>query len=163
MNGLHIEPPRECKQSLLPANSIGGDTSLSTNSILHCRHEVDKQTQDPNDKLQDTETSPIAPDDMMASEERSMYDNDVPPIIPVSPSHNELIILGTNGGGLAHCVVLPSEIDGVDVERNALVPTLENINMLNAAPISIQEVATHPMPPLQPWNCSNHRQVCLED
>jgi hypothetical protein len=50
VNGPHIEPPRERKQSLLPANSTGGDASLSTNPILHGGQEVDNQTQDPNDR-----------------------------------------------------------------------------------------------------------------
>jgi hypothetical protein len=76
-----------------------------------------------------------------------MHDNDVPPIKPVSPSRNALIVQGTDGGGPIHCVVLSSGIDGVDTEENAPVPTLENINTFNAAPIDIQEVATHPMPP----------------
>jgi hypothetical protein len=150
VNGPHIEPPRECEQSLLPANSIGGDASLSTNLILQSGQEVDIQTQDPNDELQDTRTSPTASGDMMASEERPMHDNDVPPTNPVSPSRNELLVQGTDGGGPAHCVLLPSGIDGVDTEGNAPVPTLEIINMLNAAPVGIQEVATHPMPPSQP-------------
>jgi hypothetical protein len=65
MNGPHIEPPREREQSLLPANSIGGDALLSTNPILHGGQEVDNQTQDPNDELQDTRTSPTASGDMM--------------------------------------------------------------------------------------------------
>jgi hypothetical protein len=34
VNGPHIEPPRKHEQSLLPANSIGGDASLSTTPIL---------------------------------------------------------------------------------------------------------------------------------
>jgi hypothetical protein len=149
VNGPHIEPPRECEQSLLLANSIGGDASLSTNPILHGGQEVDNQTEDPNDELQDTGTSPTASGDMMASEERPMHDNDVPPTNPVSPSRNELLVQGTDGGGPTHCVLLPSGIDGVDTEGNAHVPTLENINMLNAAPVGIQEVATNPMPPSQ--------------
>jgi hypothetical protein len=78
---------------------------------------VDNQTQDPNDELQDTRTSPTAPGDTMASEERPIHDNDVPPIKPVSPSRNELIIQGTDGGGPAHYMVLPSGIDGVDTEE----------------------------------------------
>jgi hypothetical protein len=53
----------------------------------------------------------------MASEERPIHDNDVPPIKPVSPSRNELIIQGTDGGGPAHYMVLPSGIDGVDTEE----------------------------------------------
>jgi hypothetical protein len=80
MNRSHIEPPRECEQSLLLANSTGSDASLSTNPILHGGQEVDNQTQDPNDELQDTRTSLIASDDTMASEEHPMDDNDVPPI-----------------------------------------------------------------------------------
>jgi hypothetical protein len=79
-----------------------------------------------------------------------MHDNDVPPINPVSHSRNELLVQGTDGGGPTHCVLLPGGIDGVDTEGNAPVPTLENINTLNAAPVGIQEVATHPMPPSQP-------------
>jgi hypothetical protein len=79
-----------------------------------------------------------------------MHDNDVPPTNPVSPSRNELLVQGTDGGGPPHCVLLPSGIDGVDMEGNAPVPTLEIINMLNAAPVGIQEVATNPMPPSQP-------------
>jgi hypothetical protein len=150
MNGPHIEPPREREKSLLPANSTGSDASLSTNPILHGGQEVDNQTQDPNDELQDTGTSPTVPGDTMAIEECPIHDNDVPPINPVSHSRNELFVQGTDGGGPAHCVVLPSGIDGVDTERNALVRTLENINTLNAAPVGIQEVATHPMPPSQP-------------
>jgi hypothetical protein len=150
VNGPHIEPPRERKQSLLPANSISGDASLSTNSILYGGQEVDNQIQDPNDKFQDTGTSPTVSGDMMASEECPMHDNDVPPTNPVSPSRNELLVQGIDGGGPAHCVLLPSGIDGVDTEGNAPVPTLENINMLNAAPVGVQEVATHPMPPSQP-------------
>jgi hypothetical protein len=47
--------------------------------------------------------------------------------------------------------VLPSGIDGVDTEGNAPAPSVENINTLNAAPVGIQEVATHLMPPSQPW------------
>ena len=66
------------------------------------------------------------------------------------PPRNELIVQGIDGGGPTYCVVLPSGIDGVGMEGNALVPTLENINMLNAAPFYIQEVATHLMPPFQP-------------
>jgi hypothetical protein len=79
-----------------------------------------------------------------------MHDNDVPPINLVPPPRNELLVQGTDGGGPAHCVVLPSGIDGVDTEGNAPVPTVENINTLNATPVGIQEVATHPMPPFQP-------------
>jgi hypothetical protein len=168
VNGLYIEPPRERKQSLLPANSIGGDASLSTNSILHGRQEVDNQTQDPNDELQDTETSPTASGDMMASEERPMHDNDVPPTNPVSPSHNELLVQGTNGGGPTHCMLLPSGIDGVDTEGNAHVPTLEIISILNTPPVGIQEVTTNPMPPSQPRQlfkspaCVPRRPVCIQ-
>jgi hypothetical protein len=92
VNGPHVEPPREREQSLPLANSIGGDASLSTNPILHGGHEVDNQTQDPNDELQDTGTSPIAPGDTMASEERPMHDNDVPPINLVSSFRNELLV-----------------------------------------------------------------------
>jgi hypothetical protein len=44
VNRLHIEPPREREQSLLPANSTGGDASLNTNPILHGGQEVDNQT-----------------------------------------------------------------------------------------------------------------------
>jgi hypothetical protein len=92
VNEPHIEPPRECEQSFLPANSIGGDASLSTNPILHGGQEVDNQTQDHNDELQDTGTSPTTSGDMMASEERPMHENDVPPTNPVSPSPNELLV-----------------------------------------------------------------------
>jgi hypothetical protein len=161
VNRLYIEPPRECEQSLLPANSTGGDASLSTNPILHGGQEVDNQTQDPNDELQDTGTSPTAPGDTMASEERPMHDNDVPPINPISPSLNELLVQGDDGGGPAHCVVLPSGIDGVDMEGKAPISTLEYINTLNTAPVGIQEVVTHPMPPIRclhpnHGSCSNH-------
>jgi hypothetical protein len=92
VNGLHIEPPREREQSFLPTNSTSGDASLSTNPILHGRQEVDNQTQDPNDELQDTGTSPTAVGDTMAFEEHPMHDNDVLPINPVSPSRNELLV-----------------------------------------------------------------------
>jgi hypothetical protein len=168
VNGPHIEPPREREQSLLPANFIGGDASLSFNPILHGGQEVDNQTQDPNDELQDTGSFPTASGDMMASEERPMHDNDVPPTNPVSPSRNELLVQGTDGGGPAHCILLPSRIDGVDTEGNAPVPTLEIINMLNAAPVGIQEVATHLMPPSQPRQLFKsptsvpQRPVCIQ-
>jgi hypothetical protein len=168
VNEPHIEPPRKCEQSLLPANSTGGDASLSTNPILHGGHEMDNQTQDPNDELQDTGTSPTASGDMMASEERPMHDNNVPPTNPVSPSHNELLVQRTDGGGPAHCMLLPSGIDGVDTERNAPVLTLEIINVLNAAPVGIQEVATHPMFPSQPRQLFKspasvpRRPVCIQ-
>ena len=79
-----------------------------------------------------------------------MHDNDVPPTNPVSPSRNELIVEGIAGKGPAHCVVLPSAIEGFHTERNAPVPTLENICMLNAALFGIQEDATHPTLPYQP-------------
>jgi hypothetical protein len=104
----------------------------------------------------------------MASEERPTHDNDVPPTNPVSPSRNELLVQGTDGGGPVHCVLLPSGIDGVDAEGNAPVLTLENINMLNAAPVGIQEVATHPMPPSQPQQLFKsptsmpRRPVCIQ-
>jgi hypothetical protein len=168
VNAPHIEPPREREQSLLLANSTSGDASLNTNPILHGGQEVDNQTQDPNDEFQGTETSPTALGDAMASEERPMHDNDVPPINPVSPSCNELLVQGTDGGGPVHCVVLLSRIDGIDTEGNAPVPTLENINTLNAAPVGIQEVATHPMPPSQPRQLFKspasvpRRPVCIQ-
>ena len=79
-----------------------------------------------------------------------MHDNDVLPINPVSPSRNELFIQGTNSGGPTNSMVLPRKIDGIDTERNAPIPTLENIYTLNIAPIGIREVATHLMPPSQP-------------
>jgi hypothetical protein len=47
VNEPHIEPPREREQSLVPANSIGSDETLSTNPILHGGQEVN-QTEDPN-------------------------------------------------------------------------------------------------------------------
>jgi hypothetical protein len=168
VNEPHIKPPRECEQSLVPANSIGGDTSLSTNPILHGGQEVDNQTEDPNHELQDTGTSPTGSGDMMASEEHPMHDNDVPSTNPVSPSRNELLVQGTDGGGPPHCVLLPSGIDGVDMEGNAPVPTLEINNMLNAAPVGIQEVATNPMPPSQPRQLFKspasvtRRPVCIQ-
>jgi hypothetical protein len=65
-------------------------------------------------------------------------------------------------------VVLPSGIDGVDTEGNAPIPTLENINTLNATPVGIQEVATHPMPPSQPRQLFKspasvpRRSVCIQ-
>ena len=151
VNRPYIEPPREHEESLPPANSTSGDTSLRTNSTMHGRQGVDNQTQDPNDELQDIETSLTTSGDTMASEEHPMYDNDVPPINPVLPSRNEIIVQGADGGGPAHCVVFPNRIYGVDTKKNARLPTLENINMLNATPIGIQEVATHPTPPSQPW------------
>jgi hypothetical protein len=120
-----------------PANSIGGDTSLSTNPILHGGQEVDNQTEDTNHELQDSGTSPNGSGDMMASEERPMHDNDVPSTNPVSPSRNELLVQGTDGGGPPHCVLFPSGTDGVDTEGNAPVPTLEINNMLNAALVGI--------------------------
>jgi hypothetical protein len=150
INGPHVELPREREQSLPPTNSIGGDASLNTNHILHGGEEVDNQTQVPNDELQDTGTSPTILGKTMASEERPMHDNDAPPINQASPLYNERLIQSTDDRGPAHCVVLPSGIDGVDTEGNAHVPTVENINTLNAAPVGIQEVATHPMPPSQP-------------
>jgi hypothetical protein len=134
---------------LPPANSIGGDASLSTNPILHGGQEVDSHTEDPNDELQDTGTSPTTPGDTMASKERPMHHNDVPLINQASPLRNERLVQGTDGRGPTHCVVLPSGIDRVDTEGNAPVPTVEKINTLNAAPIGIQEVVTHPMPPSQ--------------
>ena len=91
-NRPHIEPPREREQSLPPANSIGNDASLGINPILHNRQEVDNQIQDPNDELQDIGTSSIVLGGTMASKERPMHDNDVPPINPVSTSRNEAIV-----------------------------------------------------------------------
>ena len=79
-----------------------------------------------------------------------MHDNDVPPINQASSLYNECLIQSTDDQGPAYCIVLPSAIDGVDTEENAPVPTVKNINILNAAPVGIQEVATHLMPPSQP-------------
>jgi hypothetical protein len=65
-------------------------------------------------------------------------------------------------------MLLPSGIDGVDTEGNAPVPTLEIINMLNTAPVGIQEVATNPMPPSQPRQLFKspasvpRRTVCIQ-
>jgi hypothetical protein len=111
---------------------------------------VDNQTQVPNDELQDTRTSPTTLDDTMASKEHPMHDNDVPPINRASLLHNEHLVQSTDDRGPTHCVVLPSGIDGVDTEGNVVVPSMENINTLNADLVGIQEVATHPMPPSQP-------------
>ena len=133
-----------------PVNSTDGDASLRTNPTLYGTQGVHNQTEDRNDELQDTGTSPSALGDTMASEEGRMHDNDVPPINPMFPSCNEPIVQGIHVGSPAHCVVPPSRIDGVDMEGNASVPTLENIHTLNAAPVNIQEVATHPRPPSSP-------------
>jgi hypothetical protein len=134
------------------ANSISGDASLNTNHILHGRQEVDNQTQVPNDELQDIGTSPTAPGEMVTSEERPMLDNDAPSI----------------NRGPTHYVVLPSGVDGVDTEGNTPVPGVENINTLDAAPVSIREVATHLMPPSQPRQLFklpanvSQRPVCIQ-
>jgi hypothetical protein len=64
--------------------------------------------------------------------------------------------------------VLPTGIDGVDTEGNAPVPSVENINTLNATPVGIQEVATHLMPPSQPRQLFKspanvpRRPVCIQ-
>jgi hypothetical protein len=76
-----------------------------------------------------------------------MHDNDAPPINRASSLHNERFVQSIDGQDPAHCIMLPSGIDGIDKEGNASVPTVENINTVNAAPVGIQEVATHPMPP----------------
>jgi hypothetical protein len=57
--------------------------------------------------------------------------------IELPPLHNECLIQSTGDRGPAHCVVLPSGIDGVDTEGNAPVPSMENINTLNAALVDI--------------------------
>jgi hypothetical protein len=149
VNEPHVELPREREQSLPPANSIGGDASLSTNHILHGGQQVDNQIQVPNDELQDIGTSLTVPGKTMASEERPMRDNDVLPINQASPLHNERLVQSIDDRGPAYCVVLLSGIDRVDTKGNAHVPSVENFNTLNAAPVSIQEVATHPMLPSQ--------------
>ena len=74
----------------------------------------------------------------------------MPPINLVSPSRNEFIVEGIAGGGPAHCMLLPSGIEGVHTEENAPVPTLENISTPHAIHAGIQEDATHPTPPSQP-------------
>jgi hypothetical protein len=73
-----------------------------------------------------------------------MPDNDVPPINRASPFHNERLVQSIDDRGSTHCVVLLSEIDGVHTEGNAPAPGMENINMLDAAPLSIREIAIHP-------------------
>jgi hypothetical protein len=150
------------------ANSISGDASLNTNHILHGRQEVDNQTQVPNDELQDIGTSPTAPGEMVTSEERPMLDNDAPSINRASPFHNERLVQTTDDRGPTHYVVLPSGVDGVDTEGNTPVPGVENINTLDAAPVSIREVATHLMPPSQPRQLFklpanvSQRPVCIQ-
>jgi hypothetical protein len=111
VNEPQIEPPREREQNFIPTNSIGGNASLSTNPILHGGQEVDNQTQDHNDELQDTGTSLTASGDMMASEEHPMHDNDVSPTNLVSPSPNKLLVQGTDGGGPTHCVLSQHRIE----------------------------------------------------
>jgi hypothetical protein len=97
-----------------------------------------------------------------------MHDNDVPHINQAFPLRNECLVQGTDDQGPAHCVVLPSRIDGVDTEGNTPIPTVENINTLNVAPVGIQEVATHPMPPSQPRQLFKspanvpRRSVCIQ-
>jgi Protein of unknown function (DUF 659)/hAT family C-terminal dimerisation region len=146
-NTPHVEPRGEREQSLPPANSFGGDASLRTNPLLHGTQGTNNQTEGPNDELQDTGTSPTAPGDNMASQERPMHGNVVPPTNPVSPSRNEVIVQDVDRERPAHCLVLPSGIDGVGTEGNAPIPALENINSFNAAPVDIHEVATPLMPP----------------
>jgi hypothetical protein len=163
MNGPHVEPPREREQNLPPTNSIGGDASLSTNSILHGRQEVDNQIQDPNDELQDTGTSPTAPGDTMASKERPMHDNDVPRINQASSLRNEHLIQGTDGRGPAHCVVLPSGIDELTRKEMHLFRPWKTLTR------SMQLLSAYKrLPPIRclhpnHGSCSNHRQMCLED
>jgi hypothetical protein len=138
------------------------------NPILHGGQEADNQIQDPNDELQDIGTSPTAPGDMTAFEERPMHDNGVPLINQASSLRNEHPVQGTDGRGPAHCVVPPNGIDGIGTEGNAPVPTVENINTFNAALVDVQEVATHPMPPSQPRQLFKslanvpQRPVCIE-
>ena len=79
-----------------------------------------------------------------------MHDNDAPPINQASSLHNERLVQCVDDRGPRHCVVLPSRLDGIHKEGNAPVPSIENINTLNATHVGIQEVATHLMPPSQP-------------
>lgn len=69
--------------------------------------------------------------------------------IHLPPFHNKRLIQTINDQGPVYCIVLLSGIDGVDTEINALIMGVENIIALDAAPISVQEVATHPMAPFQ--------------
>jgi hypothetical protein len=163
VNEPHIEPPREREQSLLPANSIGGDASLSTNPILHGRQEVDNQTQDPNDELQDTGTSPTAPGDTMASEERPMHDNDVPPTNPVFPlATNSLFkVLMVEVPHIACC--FQAGLMGLTRKEMHLFQPWKTLTR------SMQLLSAYKrLPPIRclhpnHGSCSNHRQVCLED
>ena len=70
-----------------------------------------------------------------------MPDSDAPPINQASSFYNERLVQTTNDRGLAHCIVLPSGIDGIDMEENAPVPSMENINMLDATLVSVYEVS----------------------
>jgi hypothetical protein len=86
----------------------------------------------------------------MASEERPVLDNDALPINPASPLHNKRPVQTADNRGPAHCIVLPSGIDGVDMEGNASILVIKNINTLDAPLVGVQDVATHPVPPSQP-------------
>jgi hypothetical protein len=116
---------------------------------------VENQTQVPNDEFQDTGTSPTAPGETVASEKCLMLDNDALPINRASSCHNERLVQSIDDRGPIHCVVLLSGIDGIDTKGSAPVPGVENINMLDAALVSIREVAIHPMPPSQPRKLFN--------
>jgi hypothetical protein len=112
---------------------------------LHGGQEVENKIEVPNEELQDTRTSPAAPGKTVASEERSVPDNDAPPTNPASALHNECPVQTIDDRGPAHCVVLPSKIDGVDTEGNATITGVENIDRLDPPLVGVQEVATHPV------------------
>jgi hypothetical protein len=163
MNGPHVEPPREHEQSLPLANSIGGDASLSTNHILHGGQEVDNETQDPNDELQDTGTSPTAPGDTMASKERPMRDNDVPHINQVSPSAMSTLfkVLMVEVSHIAWC--FQAGLMGL------IRKEIHLFQLWKILTYSMQLLSAYKrLPPIRclhpnHGSCSNHRQMCLED
>jgi hypothetical protein len=92
-----------------------------------------------------------------------MHDNDVPPTNLVSPSRNELLVQGTDGGGPAHCVLLPNRIDGLTRKEMHLFQPWKTLTcsmqLLSACKRLPSIRCLHP----NYGSCSNHQQVCLED
>ena len=87
---------------------------------------------------------------MVASEERYVLNNNATPTNPASLLHNKRPVQTTEDWGPTHYNVLLSRIDGVDTKEKSPVLGVENINMLDPPPVTVQEVATHLLTPSLP-------------
>jgi hypothetical protein len=125
---LILKAPIDDEENLLITKFVNGARLLNSDDILYGGQEVERNKHVPTEHLEDMGTSSAAPNEVVASEERHVVEDDVLSTNPTSSLYNQRHVQSGKNRAPAYYDVIPSGMDGIYAEVNAPIPGVGSIN-----------------------------------